>query len=160
MSSIFSTLTLLPPSLAPFQPWPTQPYPNHPWHSSEVGIGQGPSPTGTWEAATLLRRVRKINHAGMARPQGQRPSSVMDLFHCGGVTSAPAPAPSTARVCQFAFPASHLLSSDSLSWEPGKRDDPQPSRFPSAPRFNHNLEFPPSTQPKGIGLMAAPQNPM
>jgi len=99
-----------------------------------------------------------MNSVDTARLQSWRAGSSMVLFHCGGVTSASALAPE-----HFAFAASQLfsasISDDSLSWELGKRDDPQPSRILSAPRSNRNLELPPSTQTKGVGLMVALQNP-
>lgn len=73
-------------------------------------MGEGPSPTGGWDAATMLRRVRKINGVGMAKPQGWRPGSSMGLCPRGGVTSTSALALSTARLCHFSLPASQLLS--------------------------------------------------
>lgn len=51
-------------------------------------MGQGPSPAEGWDAATLLRRVRKINSADISRPQGWRSGSSVGLFPYGGVTSA------------------------------------------------------------------------
>ena len=40
----------------------------------------GPSPTGGWDAATVLRRVGRINGVSMAGSRGWRSGSSMDLL--------------------------------------------------------------------------------